>query len=93
MGLIWVERIRIEIVEEILLHYIRHTNPQTHGEDDIMSELDELIKQIEELRSSTINVQEGKSHTDPEVVDACHELHSALDRYQGMLMRITQLRL
>ncbi|HWQ41820.1 MAG TPA: aspartyl-phosphate phosphatase Spo0E family protein [Desulfosporosinus sp.] len=53
-----------------------------------MSELDGLINQIEELRSSTIKVQEDKYYTDPEVVAACHELHTALDRYQGMLMRI-----
>ena len=52
-----------------------------------MSDLEELIKQIVELRLSTNRVQEGKSYTDPEVVAACHELHSALDRYQGMLMR------
>lgn len=53
-----------------------------------MSELDELIKQIGELRLSTINVKDGKSYTDPEVVAACQELDAALDRYQGMLMRI-----
>ena len=53
-----------------------------------MSELDELINQIEELRLSTIKVQEDRYHTDQEVVAACHELHAALDRYQGMLMRI-----
>ena len=53
-----------------------------------MSALDELINQIEELRLSTINAQEDKYYTDPEVVAACHELHVTLDRYQGMLMRI-----
>ena len=53
-----------------------------------MSELDGLINQIEELRSSTIKVQEDNYYTDPEVVAACHELHTALDRYQGMLTRI-----
>ena len=56
--------------------------------DNIMFELDQLIRQIEELRSSTIKVQEDKYYTDPEVVAACHELHAALDRYQGILMRI-----
>ncbi len=53
-----------------------------------MSELDELINQIEGLRLSTIKVQEDKSYIDPEVVAACHELHTALDRYQGMLIRM-----
>lgn len=60
------------------------------GRDDILSELDEIIKQIGELRLSTIKVQENKSYTDPEAVVACHELHAALDRYQGMLKRIEE---
>ena len=53
-----------------------------------MSDLEEIIKQVRELRLSTNKVQEGKSYTDPEVVAACHELHTALDRYQGILMRM-----
>jgi len=48
------------------------------------------LNQIEGLRSSTIKVQEVKSSTIPEVVAACHELHTALDRYQGILMRIEE---
>jgi len=55
-----------------------------------VSELDEIVNQIEELRSSTIKIREDKSSTDPEVVAACHELHTALDRYQGILMRINE---
>lgn len=55
-----------------------------------MFELDKIENQIEELRLSTIKVQEDKSSTDPEVVAACHELHTALDRYQGILMRIKE---
>lgn len=55
-----------------------------------MFELDEIVNQIEELRSRTIKIQEDKSSTDPEVVAACHELHTALDRYQGILMRIKE---
>lgn len=53
-----------------------------------MSELDKIVNQIEELRSSTIKVQKYNSSTDPEAVAACHELHTALDRYQGILIRI-----
>jgi len=53
-------------------------------------EFNEIVNQIEELRSSTLKVQEDKSSTDPEVVAACHELHTALDRYQGILMRIKE---
>lgn len=53
-----------------------------------MTELEGLIRQIEELRLNTINVKECKSNADPEVVAACQELDATLDRYQGMLMRI-----
>lgn len=56
----------------------------------LVSELDKIINQIKELRSSTINVQKNNSFTDPETVAACHELHTALDRYQGILMRIKE---
>ena len=55
-----------------------------------MSELEEIIKQIEELRSSMIRIKEGKSYTDPEVVAASQELDNVLDRYQGILMRIAR---
>jgi len=55
-----------------------------------LSELDEIVNQIEELRSSTIKVKEEKCSTNPEVVAACHELHTALDRYQGILMRVEE---
>jgi len=55
-----------------------------------MSELDKVINQIEELRSSTIKVQEDQSSTDPEATAACHELHTALDRYQEILMRVNE---
>ncbi|EGW41224.1 aspartyl-phosphate phosphatase Spo0E family protein [Desulfosporosinus sp. OT] len=53
-----------------------------------MFQLDGLLNQIEELRLSTLEVQQNKSYTDPEVVAACHELHAALDRYEGIMMRI-----
>jgi hypothetical protein len=55
-----------------------------------VSELDKIINQIKELRSSTIEVQKNNSFTDPETVAACHELHTALDRYQGILARIME---
>ena len=53
-----------------------------------MSELDELLKQIEELRSSMVKIKEGRSFTDPEVVTASQMLDAVLDRYQVMLMKI-----
>ena len=52
-----------------------------------MSELDQIIGQIKELRSSTIKVQKYNATANPEILAACHELHTALDRYQGILMR------
>ncbi|MDQ7092888.1 aspartyl-phosphate phosphatase Spo0E family protein [Desulfosporosinus sp. PR] len=55
-----------------------------------MSELAKIIGQIEELRLSTIKVQGDNSSADPETVAACHELHTALDRYQGILMRVKE---
>ena len=53
-----------------------------------MSELDELIKQIEELRLSMVKIKEGRSFTDPEVVTASQMLDAVLDRYHVMLMKI-----
>ncbi|MCB8816181.1 aspartyl-phosphate phosphatase Spo0E family protein [Desulfosporosinus shakirovi] len=53
-----------------------------------MSELEELIKQIEELRLSMIKIKEGKSFTDPEVVTSSQILDAVLDKYQIMLMNI-----
>lgn len=53
-----------------------------------MSELQELIKQIEELRSTMIKIKEGKSYTDPEVITASQMLDAVLDKYQEMLIKI-----
>jgi len=53
-----------------------------------VSELEELIRQIEELRLSMIKIKEGKSYTDPEVITASQMLDAVLDKYQEMLMKI-----
>lgn len=53
-----------------------------------MSELEELIKQIEELRSTMIKLKEGKSYTDLEVITASQMLDAVLDKYQEMLIKI-----
>jgi hypothetical protein len=53
-----------------------------------MPELEELIRQIEELRLNMIKIKEGKSYTDPEVVAASQELDAVLDKYQVILMKI-----
>ncbi|ODA41929.1 aspartyl-phosphate phosphatase Spo0E family protein [Desulfosporosinus sp. BG] len=52
-----------------------------------MSELEELIKRIEELRLNMIKKKEGRSYTDPEIVAASRELDVVLDKYQEMLMK------
>ena len=52
-----------------------------------MSELEELIKQIEELRLRMIKTKEGKSYTDPEVITARQELDGVLNKYQDMMMK------
>jgi hypothetical protein len=64
-----------------------HTNPIAFEEGFMLSELEELIKQIEELRSNLIKIKEGKSFTDPEVIAASQELDVVLDKYQVMLMK------
>ena len=56
-----------------------------------MFELEEIIKQIEELRLSMIKIKEGKSYTDPEVVAASQVLDVALDKYQVMLMKMKKV--
>jgi len=53
-----------------------------------MSELEELIKQIEELRLNMIKIKKDKSYTDPEVIVASQELDAVLDKYQVMQMKI-----
>lgn len=52
-----------------------------------MSTLSELIKQIEELRTSLIKSKEGRSFTDPEVITASQELDAVLEKYQELTMK------
>ena len=52
-----------------------------------MSEIEELIKRIEELRLNMIKAKEGRSYTDPEVVATSQALDDVLDKYQEMLMK------
>lgn len=56
-----------------------------------MSELDELLKHIEELRLSMIKIKEGKSFTDPEVIAASQMLDGVLDRYHELLRRMKRV--
>ena len=46
-----------------------------------MSEIQELIKQIEELRLNMIKIKEGKSNSDPEVLTASRELDEVINKY------------
>ena len=53
-----------------------------------LSEIEELIKQIEELRSNMIKIIERKSFSDSEVITASKMLDAVLDTYHEMLMRM-----
>lgn len=50
-----------------------------------MSEMEEILKQIEELRASMIKHNDEKSLTDPEVVTASQMLDAVLNEYYKML--------
>jgi len=47
----------------------------------------EIIKQIEELRLSLIQIKEGKSYTDTEVVTASQRLDQVLNKYQELIAK------
>ena len=57
-----------------------------NGRIDV-SKIEELKKQIEELRLNMIKVKEGKSYTDPEVVAVSQELDAVLDKYQEVVIK------
>ena len=50
-----------------------------------MSELEELIKQIGELRINLIRTKRGKAYTDPEVVVVSQELSTVLGKYRELV--------
>lgn len=52
-----------------------------------MSEIEELVNRIEELRLNMIKAKEGRAYTDPEVVATSQELDDVLDKYQEMIMK------
>lgn len=55
-----------------------------------MTELEQLINEIEELRAKMIKVKEVKKvYSDPEVVAVSQELDILLNRYQEILLKIS----
>jgi len=52
-----------------------------------VSEIEELLKQIEELRAKMIKVQEDKAYSDPAVIAVSQELDEVLDKYQNLIMK------
>ncbi len=52
-----------------------------------MSEIEELINRIEELRLNMIKAKEGRTYTDPGVIATSQELDDVLDQYQEMMMK------
>ncbi len=49
--------------------------------------INELIKQIEELRINLVRITEGRAYTDPEVLAASQELDEILDKYQELMTK------
>lgn len=49
--------------------------------------INDLIKQIEELRINLIKMKEGRAYSDPEVVEASQALDEVLDKYQELLLK------
>ena len=47
--------------------------------------MDELIKQIEELRLELFRIKVGKAYTDPDVVTASQKLDDVLNKYQELV--------
>ncbi|HEY8911195.1 MAG TPA: aspartyl-phosphate phosphatase Spo0E family protein [Desulfosporosinus sp.] len=52
-----------------------------------MSEAEELIKKIEELRLNMIEIKKGRDFTDQEVIAASQELDVVLNKYQEIKIR------
>ncbi|SDI54033.1 aspartyl-phosphate phosphatase Spo0E family protein [Desulfosporosinus hippei] len=49
--------------------------------------INDLIKQIEKLRLDLIEVKEGRSYTDPEVIAVSQALDKVLDEYQELMLK------
>jgi len=52
-----------------------------------VSEAEELIKKIEELRLNMIEIKKGRDFTDQEVIAASQELDVVLNKYQEIKIR------
>ncbi|MGI6119099.1 MAG: aspartyl-phosphate phosphatase Spo0E family protein [Desulfosporosinus sp.] len=50
-----------------------------------MSDIEELLKQIEELRANMVKIKEGRTLTDSEVVTASQMLDAVLNEYYKLL--------
>ena len=50
-----------------------------------MSDIKEIMKQIEELRQAMVKLNDNKSLTDPEVVTASQMLDAILNEYYKLL--------
>ena len=50
-----------------------------------MSDLEEVLKSIEELRSKLNKFSEGRNLSDPEVVSASQMLDALLNEYQKLM--------
>lgn len=60
---------------------------QNRWRGSCVSEIKELLKQIEESRVILINTQKGRAYTDPIVIAASQELDVVLYEYHVKLMK------
>ena len=49
--------------------------------------IDDIIKQIEELRLNLVKIKEGRAYTDQEVISASQALDQVLDKYQELMLK------
>ena len=49
--------------------------------------IDDIVKQIEELRLNLVKIKEGRAYTDPEVISASQALDKVLDKYQVLIAK------
>ena len=76
----------MEVWKNISLPMFGHTNPQTWG-GIYVSDSEELLKKIEELRLNMVNIKDDKPFTHPELLAASQELDTVLNKHQETLIK------
>jgi len=55
----------------------------------VSKDVEEILKKIEELRRSLVEVAKGKEIGDPEVIEKSRQLDDALNEYYRLLKKLT----